>query len=203
MTASQFEPFQSQPHPRGMNVNASTPCTTGQHHGHFAQSTVDPHSLNNTGRTPPRTDHLHTVDLPSTSRMARTMHTYVTFPAHASSVTVYGTDPVASEAQIPTFRSSSTVHNCATWTIQMQTHPPSSTPTSPAAFITPGHPLIEPQLHEVEEETPALLSPLNPTNCLLDPWSPELAHTFPWDVRGAALTNFLDDLEPLLDLPHA
>lgn len=160
-------------------------------------------SLNITGRTPSRTDLLHTVDLPSTTRTAHTTHTYVTFPAHASSVTVYGADPATSEAQIPTLRSSSTTHDCATWTIEMQAHPLVDTPTPPAALMAPGHPLIEPQLHEGEEETPALLSSLNPPNCLLDPWSAELAHTFPWGVRGALLTILLDDLEPLLDLPYA
>ena len=90
-------------------------------------------------------------------------------------------------------------HEHATLTFQKQTSPHADMPTLPPAFVSPSHTLIEPRPHEGEEVLPVLVPPLN---AFTDPWSPELAHAFPWNVRQVALAEFLDGLEPSLDFPN-
>ena len=79
---------------------------------------------------------------------------------------------------------------------------PSGTDTTVQPVASYDHATQTPQNYKGKEESPVPLLPLSPRNAFPDPWSSELAHTFPWSKRFEALEVMLDDLEPSLNLPR-
>ena len=130
------------------------------------------------------------VDLATTNHK---WSTNITCPVHTNNAMVYITGLSVAEAQILTPHPP-VVHDHVTQTHQKQIPPTAGTPP---AFIPPSRQLTEPLPHEGEEGLPASL---NPQNGFPDPWSSELAHTFPWSVRRAALVDTLHALEASLNI---
>ena len=136
------------------------------------------------------------VDLPATIPTTRTC---VACPAHSNSPMA---DPSITKAQVPTFMPV-VLHDHAIRSLQKQTPSHADRSIPPPAFMQTSHTLIRPQHHNSDGGCSAPLLPLNLRNAFPDPWSSEVAHTFPSSVRLAALANRLDVLEPLLDITHS
>ena len=181
--------LQSQPHIGGMNPDAGTPYIPGKQND--ARSAIDPHALNAKATQAARDTSPFPI-LPASSSIAVNINKY---RYSSKSAMVHASGPSAAETQTSNLQPPAT----HTPTLQKQIPPRTDcTPTPPPAFVPSGHPLIEPQPHEGEEEMPVPLPPLSSQNAFPDPWSSELAHTFPGSVRPATMANILDDLEPLL-----
>lgn len=104
--------------------------------------------------------------------------------------------PSTTEDQITTTQAV-VLHDRGTQTRRKQT--PQHTDTS--ILVSTSHTPIRPRPYDESGRVPALLLRLNSRNAFPDPWSSEVAHTFPWSVRLEALADTLEALEPLLDFP--
>ena len=207
----------SECHICGMSSHAPTRHEPGNHYD--THTTADPQSTNvtetgspttstsstpdmnmcrythtNTDKTPTRPTAPHgtpcVVGLPATSHK---MHTYVTCPAQGSSTT---------KVQVPTPQPV-ILHGHETRTLPTQTPSRADTFNPPPTLMQTVPTPIESRLHGGDGGCLAPRLPLNTRNAFPDPWSSEVAHTFPWSVRLGALAETLDRLEqPLLGIPN-
>ena len=212
---------QSKCHICGMNLHAPTQRVPCSHYDSNVHSTVDPQapkatrapqvpssfptlstSLDNMCKCHNNTDKTRSRQTvtPNAGGLAATSyktHEDAACLANSNSPTACSS---ATETQITTLQPV-VLHDRGTQTPRNQTPPHVDTFIPPPAFVSTRHTRIRPGPHDERAGLPALLIRLNSRNAFPDPWSSEVAHTFPSSVRLEVLANTLENLEPLLDFP--